>query len=251
MNPYKSRSCLKCGVTFDTRICKACASTRGKEYRALNPEKVKKDMASWRAKNAEKETSYRAEYYAKNSARMNLATRSWKLSNVEKNKRTKAAYHMANKSQENARSRKYHASNKGIIRKRKMAFYCANSSKLRARRVAWYAAHSSECKARTAAWRVANPLAVRINLQNRSARMRANGGSLSRGLAGKLFKLQRGKCACCGMPLGNKYHLDHVMPIALGGPNIDSNIQLLRQRCNSQKGAKHPFEFMQSRGFLL
>ena len=38
---------------------------------------------------------------------------------------------------------------------------------------------------------------------------------------------------------------------ALGGLNADSNMQLLRAECNLQKSAKHPVDFMQSRGFLL
>jgi 5-methylcytosine-specific restriction endonuclease McrA len=88
-------------------------------------------------------------------------------------------------------------------------------------------------------------------MHNRKARERANGGILSVGLAEKLFELQKGKCACCGQPLGEKYHMDHILPIVLGGPNEDWNIQLLRQRCNQQKHAKHPVDFMQSRGFLL
>lgn len=46
-------------------------------------------------------------------------------------------------------------------------------------------------------------------------------------------------------------HLDHIVPVAMGGPNIDENIQLLRQRCNNQKHSKHPVDFMQQRGFLL
>lgn len=41
------------------------------------------------------------------------------------------------------------------------------------------------------------------------------------------------------------------MPLALGGANEDWNIQLLRQRCNNQKKAKHPVDFMQSKGYLL
>ena len=106
-----------------------------------------------------------------------------------------------------------------------------------------------EAYARTLAWRLANPSALRIQSENR--RFRKDGGKLSRGLAEKLFRLQRGRCACCGLPLGKRYHLDHVMPLALGGKNEDKNIQLLRQRCNSQKKAKHPIDFMRSRGFLL
>jgi len=83
------------------------------------------------------------------------------------------------------------------------------------------------------------------------AKKRANGGYLSIGIIKKLFALQKGKCACCGIPLGDDYHLDHIMPISLGGKNNDWNVQLLRKLCNLQKQNKHPVEFMQSRGFLL
>jgi len=103
----------------------------------------------------------------------------------------------------------------------------------------------------SARWRSENPERARIQLQNKRAKKRENGGRLSPGLAKKLFALQKGKCACCGFPLGNDFHLDHIVPSALGGPNRDSNIQLLRRKCNMSKGAKHPLIFMQSKGFLL
>ena len=41
------------------------------------------------------------------------------------------------------------------------------------------------------------------------------------------------------------------MPIALGGKNVDDNVQLLCAACNLSKQAKHPVDFMQQRGFLL
>ena len=85
----------------------------------------------------------------------------------------------------------------------------------------------------------------------RKIRILSNKGVLTNGLTAKLFVLQKGLCPCCAQPLGDNYHLDHIMPLALGGSNTDDNIQLLRQRCNRQKHAKHPIDFMQSRGFLL
>lgn len=113
----------------------------------------------------------------------------------------------------------------------------------------WYEANKEKHSNLTKAWRLANPNAYRIQRQNRKARK--SQFKLSLGLSEKLFLIQRGMCACCGQPLGDKYHLDHIMPLALGGTNTDDNIQLLRQRCNNQKHAKHPVDFMQSRGFLL
>ena len=96
-----------------------------------------------------------------------------------------------------------------------------------------------------------NPRLGSIYFQNRRARKRVNGGTLSVWLADKLFKLQRGKCACCGQKLGTDYHLDHRVPLVRGGKNEDSNMQLLRKKCNLEKHAKDPIDFMQSRGFLL
>ena len=75
---------------------------------------------------------------------------------------------------------------------------------------------------------------------------------MSVGLAERLIGYQRGKCACgCKQQLGNDYHMDHIMPLALGGTNTDDNIQLLRPTCNLSKHDKHPVDFMKQRGYLL
>ena len=61
----------------------------------------------------------------------------------------------------------------------------------------------------------------------RRARKRENGGILSKGLSDRLFKLQKGKCPCCNQPLGENYHLDHVLPLALGGTKTEIRAQFL------------------------
>lgn len=143
------------------------------------------------------------------------------------------------------------------------AWRTANLGKDRARAAAWTAANPDKRKAikvewdeanpgYIVRWNAANPEVKRVHNHNRRARKREAGGKLSKGLSEKLFKLQRGKCACgCQQPLGDDYHLDHLMPLALGGPNEDRNMQLLRAKCNLQKSKKHPVDFMQQRGFLL
>jgi len=120
-----------------------------------------------------------------------------------------------------------------------------------ARKIKWRAETVDARRAYNAKWRAANPEARRIFAQNRRAKERAGGGVLSKGLAEKLFVLQKGKCPCCGEPLGADYQLDHKMPISLGGANEDGNIQLLAKSCNLRKQAKHPVDFMRARGFLL
>lgn len=131
------------------------------------------------------------------------------------------------------------------------AWYAANTEKHKANRAAWYAANPEKIKASRAAWAKANPEIRRVNDQNRRARKIIKGGKLSQGLSAKLFILQKGKCPCCKQNLGDDFHLDHIVPLAIGGTNTDDNIQLLRQHCNNKKGKKHPVEFMQSLGFLI
>jgi len=94
-----------------------------------------------------------------------------------------------------------------------------------------------------------------ISHNNRRARKLYGGGTLSKNLFQKLMVLQKGKCAICHKDLNKlekrKIHLDHIMPLALGGANEDYNIQLLCQTCNSKKSAKDPIAYMQSLGKLL
>lgn len=135
-------------------------------------------------------------------------------------------------------------------RERAAAYRNANPEQVRVAKASYAAQNSANIVSKVSEWRRLNPDAHRIQSHNYRDKKRST-GRLSKGLAERLFKLQRGLCACCKRPLGNNYHMDHIMPLALGGENIDSNIQLLRQRCNNQKSAKHPIAFMQERGFLL
>jgi hypothetical protein len=114
-----------------------------------------------------------------------------------------------------------------------------------------YLENKETVSARIDAWRKKNPDIYRVWYENRRARKLSVGGVLTLGLSLRLFQLQKGKCACCKKPLGSNYHMDHIMPLALGGTNTNDNIQLLRARCNLQKQAKHPVDFMQQRGYLL
>lgn len=85
---------------------------------------------------------------------------------------------------------------------------------------------------------------------NRAKRKNATGKYTAEQIK-NLYGLQKGKCACCKIDLENKFHRDHIIPLVCGGSNDISNIQLLCNKCNLQKGAKDPIDFMQTRGFLL
>lgn len=64
----------------------------------------------------------------------------------------------------------------------------------------------------------------------------------------RLMVIQMGLCVYCKADLTvSTPQIDHIMPLALGGMNIDSNIQLLCKPCNSAKWAKHPDDFIKEK----
>lgn len=145
----------------------------------------------------------------------------------------------------------YRLSNRDKILESARKYHLKNRLKKLAYSIEYYYSHREKILEYGKRWTKENPEKVRAKVLNRLARRRSSEGRLSSGIAIKLYRLQRGKCACCGKPLGNDYQLDHIMPLALGGSNTDSNVQLLRSLCNLQKSAKHPNDFMRQRGFLL
>lgn len=179
-----------------------------------------------------------------------ISNRNRKKPDPEKVKACYAIRYKANYEKINARNAAWAKANPEKKKGCEAAWRKANSEKVKTKNDAWSKANPEKIKAASRKWAKANPEAKRIQKHRRRVKERTNGGELSRGLSAKLFKLQRGKCACCRGHL-KEYHLDHKMPLALEGSNTDDNIQLLCPTCNRQKSAKHPIDFMQSRGFLL
>lgn len=102
-----------------------------------------------------------------------------------------------------------------------------------------------------AAWRESNQDVIKVLRHTRRSREKSVGGTLSMGVTKLLMSEQAGKCACCLVDLlTTGHHLDHVVPISKGGPNVDSNIQLLCPTCNHEKSAKHPLAWMAAKGIF-
>lgn len=90
------------------------------------------------------------------------------------------------------------------------------------------------------------------HVHTRRARKKASGGTHTAADIAAIAKAQGHRCAYCRADLRKtKRHVDHIMPLALGGSNDKSNIQLTCQPCNLSKGARDPIAFAQERGMLL
>lgn len=163
---------------------------------------------------------YMRKWYLANREKVIARARQWAIDNPEKTKDRISAWHASNPDRVAIAKSKYREKNKDALNKK----------------------HSDRKKA--------NPEVGRIDRHNRRAKIA--GEKLTIGLSGKLLVLQKNKCPVCFSDLRKtEMHMDHIMPIALGGRNVDSNIQLLCKSCNLKKSAKHPIDFMQERGLLL
>jgi 5-methylcytosine-specific restriction endonuclease McrA len=210
----------------------------------------------------------RRERYAKNPVRLTeeqkaaknakYAERVKKFGRQEKTEEERDArrewvkqYYQANRDRLLAEKATYYQDNKEKLKAYQAMYAKENKEKVAGRSVSWRKRNPDARKAICARYRQANKEKVLVHHQNRRAAVRAS-GKLSADIVNKLMTLQRGKCAVCREDLEKVgKHIDHIIPIALCGSNTDDNVQLLCPTCNLSKGAKHPIEYMQQKGFLL
>lgn len=119
----------------------------------------------------------------------------------------------------------------------------------------WAEANPEKVRETKRRWAKRNPDHAVAQQHRRRAMKKSAGGTYGPKDIARIFEMQRGKCAMCLKKIcksgKNKYHVDHVMPLALGGSNWPSNLQLLCAGCNLKKGAKHPIDFAKENGRLL
>lgn len=151
-----------------------------------------------------------------------------------------------------ARRSAYDAANRDPVRNREnaKAWATANRERKKASAAAWRSDNPELLRQIRASWKAKNKQRIRVYKQTRRARIASSSGVLSIDIASRLFESQRGQCANCRKKL-DVYHIDHITPLALGGANEDSNIQLLCPPCNWRKNAMHPIDFAQQEGRLL
>lgn len=108
--------------------------------------------------------------------------------------------------------------------------------------------YSGECvaciKVNTRRDIVMNPESYAAARANRRSMKFVNGGRHTAKDIRNLFEEQEGLCKSCGACLvENSYHVDHIIPLILGGKNSKDNLQLLCPTCNLRKGSLRPEEW--------
>lgn len=213
--------------------CKTCRSVQRSADSALPENKIKN--RSVRQARKHKEAIYGAEYRAKNR---------------EDRSRKAKIYYEKNREEMLAKGKIRRDKNKESA----SIYYKERRKKYREAILAREAAYRDSRKQQIAEsakkWYASNPEMVRLCKLKRRAREKACGGTISKGITIFLMTSQCGLCVYCKVDITQKYHIDHIMPLALGGANNDDNIQLLCPSCNLRKNAKHPDIFMREIGLI-
>jgi len=208
-------------------------------WRANNPDRVKEVGLQDRQKNGEKKKIRARELYALNRDHILMVKAAWRKNNPEKAKaiKVKTRSNPDNAERERAKHREWLILNteRTLVYRKERRANPVTRAKENAAHVTWNKKH---------------PDAASLYERNRKTRKRNAGGTHTEEDIRRLYFFQKGKCVVCKVKL-DKYHIDHIMPLSLGGSNAAGNLQILCPMCNMQKHSKHPIDFMQSRGFLL
>ena len=162
-----------------------------------------------------------------------------------------AGYRLRNKEKIRLSQLKYRAKNAERLSAYSKRRYEADKDAARARMKNWYAKNKAVAIRRAAEWNKANPEVMRAHVRNRRAKLRGSPGTHTRAQVEKMLQDQRRRCAACKCSISDGYHVDHIQPVARGGSNDITNIQLLCAPCNQSKGARDPIDWAQSLGRLL
>lgn len=163
-------------------------------------------------------------YRAANKERRRVALKAWRRANRTKVQADSRARYRANSESERLRMRVYYAANKERV-----------LAKARAKRLVSPESAREACRE----WRKKNPEASIHHGAKRRARKR--GGATGSVSYQQLWATFNGNCSICAKRLYvgvQKYHYDHIVPLARGGSHTQDNLQITHAHCNLSKHVK-------------
>jgi 5-methylcytosine-specific restriction endonuclease McrA len=178
----------------------------------------------------------RAEFYERSRAKDGLAV--WCKPCT---KTYSAGHYRANRERALAQSAARFAANHVTRKAQLRAYYEAHKDEYAERQRKWNAANPGGRARLVSEWRKANPERNREHgLSRRAREASAAVGPID------LAALWTGSCGICGDPMDPdlkkpdlmRKSIDHIVPLAKGGPHAQGNLQWAHLLCNVRKGAK-------------
>lgn len=126
-----------------------------------------------------------------------------------------------------------------------------NPDAIRIAKQKWYKKNADKEIKRALKWAKDNREKARANIRNRQARKKKSKGSHTAEEVLAMLNRQKWKCVACGISIKKRRHIDHIIPLVLGGPNHIQNLQGLCPSCNCSKNGKDPIVWAREIGLLV
>lgn len=213
---YKQAQC-KYGVTPD---CKECRKARVRANRAAN-------LAHYSEyERSEKRAARRRERERARDAETRARVAKKRMEN-----------YYANHEAHTAKKRAYYEANRETINAKRRDYLKLNAASVLEQRRRWAERNPDKVKAISERAYKKNPAAYKRRAMERRARVAAV--TVHRIDRNAIYDRDGGHCRACNIHLDrDNWHLDHIVPIALGGPHEWANVQALCPTCNLRKHAK-------------
>jgi 5-methylcytosine-specific restriction endonuclease McrA len=205
--------------------CRACSAIYTKQWRSDHPEKVKENKRKSYLKNREQSNLRVRRHYWKHHEKEIERQRCRSKTEAERERKKKWSLDNALKAAQSKKN--WHDNHIEQVRKRIREY----ARKMRLE-------HPEKQRAANKKFFAKHPEVQRIYIQNRRAKQKANGGTVTQEEWNEILEKYSHKCLCCGRS-DVKLTMDHVFPIVLGGKHTKENIQPLCKSCNSRKHDKH------------
>lgn len=193
---YADKACAECGGNFTP------SHGSHKSCEGCRDKRVARMEAEYRAANREKNTEY---------------NRAWRKANPEYHSEYNKRWREENEEEYRAYYRRYRVD---------------NLDKVRAAYAAWEAKNPNY----GTEWARRNPERAREIVRRRRARLASvDNFAVTENDIIRMVRRFNGKCAYCDEKLNGNYHVDHVMPVSLGGSNGIGNLVPACPTCNVSK----------------
>lgn len=149
------------------------------------------------------------------------------------------AYRENNAEKTREYQRSYHQGNKERIRSVQRVWVAANRERVREIHDRWVADNPERDLEHKRAWAEKNA----DHERERTRRYRARLASVpTERVDYQALREEAQECYLCRLPFSpeDQTHVDHVVPVALGGGHLRMNLAMTHQTCNLRKAAKHP-----------
>jgi hypothetical protein len=203
------------------KLCKGCGEIKSLDN--FNIASNRPDGRQDRCRDCQRE------YYLQNKERLRAKGRQWYQRNLVRKKAQNAQWSRKNKERHKELKRLWYERNRDH-----------HLSKTRER----ISANREHHRRLVREWNRRNPEKRRVACQLRRDRIVKAQGQFSVPHVRAKLELQGGLCYYCGASLSDGYHIDHKIPLNLGGSNWPANICCACSQCNLSKGGKSFWEFM-------